>query len=481
MIAALYGAVPRMEELALDEPVDWQINEGQHWAVIGQNGAGKSLLCNLLLGRVLLKSGKRELKYGDKISEWAKMIAFNDLYSLPDVRNSYYQQRWNATEIETVPTVRTLLGELADKQELLRMSENFHLSPMLDKPVLALSCGEMRKFLIVKAMQSAPKLLILDNPFVGLDAASRKELSDIFSVVAGQGKMHLILLVSEPSDIPSVVTNVLPVKNKHILPSCTRMEFLQNQRFIDDLFDISSLKQKQYRTSVPVETLEEELFRLDKVSVCYGRHTLLNRISWQVNKGEHWALVGPNGAGKSTLLSLLCGDNPQAYAQQVFLFGKKRGSGESIWDIKKRIGYLSPEMQLYFSTPLPAVDVVASGFFDTMGLFRKPKEEQRHAALLLMDYFGIQELSERLFTKLSSGEQRLVLLCRALVKEPEILILDEPLQGLDKRMKEMARNIIGNFIEQGKRTMLYVSHNLEELPPSVHRIYSLPGGNISMR
>ena len=481
MIAVLKNAQPRLKEYTFAQPVNWQINEGEQWAVIGKNGAGKSLLCNLLFGHYWLKSGTREFKYGDKISEWAKMITFNDLYTLPGTRNSYYQQRWNSTEIETVPTVLSVLGQQQNEEDLYNIAETFRLKTMLPKPTIALSCGEMRKFLIIKAIQTRPKLLILDNPFVGLDKTSRKELTNILDIIAQQKEITTILLVADVRDIPESVTHILPIKNRELMPPVGRKEFIQDKTTIKKLFDLTIDIEKETPPYIKDTLDTKEIFRLENVTIRYGEHMLLNNITWQINKGEHWALFGPNGSGKSTLLSLLCGDNPQAYAQKVFLFGKKRGTGESIWDIKRHIGYLSPEMQLYFNAPIPTVNIVASGFFDTMGLFREPNEQQRKAALDMMEYFGIRALEQKIFTQLSSGEQRLVLLCRTLVKMPDILILDEPLQGLDMQAKETARRIISNYIGEQKKTMIYVSHDIEELPISVDRIFVLPQGKVSMR
>jgi len=474
--AALHKAIPSMEGMRFSHPLTWQIGTGEHWAVIGPNGAGKSLLIDLLLGRLLLKEGRRTFRYGSNISEWVKTITFNDLYTLPGIRESYYQQRWNSADITEVPTVRSLLGNSGNT--FFDPNSNFYLGKMSDKPVLALSCGEMRKFLIVRAMLAAPKLLVLDNPYVGLDVASRSELSSIFKAIAAQGQMQLLFLLSDPADIPEAVTHVLPVKERTLLPSLTREAFLSNAPLINRLFDLDNTKDISFPFNQPVEGSSAEMARLDKVTIRYGENVLLNEISWQINRGEQWLLYGPNGSGKSTLISLLYGDNPQAYAQKVYLFGRKRGTGESIWDIKRPIGYLSPEMQLYFNTPLPAAEVVASGFFDTMGLFRKPTTGQYAFALDLMESFGIKSLSGKLFTLLSSGEQRLVLLCRALVKEPEFLILDEPMQGLDLRTKQVVKSAIDQFVNRDGRTLLYVSHNTPEIPLSAKLRLSLPEGMV---
>ena len=206
---------------------------------------------------------------------------------------------------------------------------------------------------------------------------------------------------------------------------------------------------------------------MDKVNICYGTRCILKDLDWTIKKGEKWALSGENGAGKSTLLSLICADNPQSYTCDISLFGKKRGTGESIWDIKKHIGYVSPEMFRSYLKNLPVIEIVASGLFDTVGLYRRPKEDQLAVCEWWLDIFGIEGLKERNFLQLSSGEQRLVLLARAFVKDPDLLILDEPLHGLDNNQCRLIKDIIEAFCRRKDKTLIMVTHYPEELPKSI--------------
>ena len=214
-------------------------------------------------------------------------------------------------------------------------------------------------------------------------------------------------------------------------------------------------------------------FRMEHVSIRYGSRTILKDLNWEVKNGEKWALLGPNGSGKSTLLSLVYADNPQSYANTLYLFDRKRGSGESIWEIKKRIGYVSPEMHLFYRENVPTSQVVGSGFFDSVGLFRKCTDEQLQVALAWMRIFGIEDLRDRLFLTLSSGEQRLALLARAFVKDPDLIVLDEPLHGLDINNKRKAAAIIERFCTQPGKTLIYVTHYPEELPACVDKQFRL--------
>ena len=195
-------------------------------------------------------------------------------------------------------------------------------------------------------------------------------------------------------------------------------------------------------------------------------------LDWTVRRGEHWALSGQNGSGKSTLLSLVCADNPQGYACDISLFGHRRGSGESIWDIKRHIGYVSPEMHRSYKQNIPAIQIVASGLKDTVGLYVRANEEEKEQCRKWLRRLGIGHLENRHFMEMSSGEQRLVLLARAFVKEPDLLILDEPLHGLDDDNRVMVKELVDEYCQNPDVTLIYVTHYQEELPHCIdHSIY----------
>ena len=216
------------------------------------------------------------------------------------------------------------------------------------------------------------------------------------------------------------------------------------------------------------------IIHFNHVTIRYGARTILKDLDWTVMQGEHWALSGQNGSGKSTLLSLVCADNPQSYACNISLFGHKRGSGESIWDIKKHIGYVSPEMHRSYKQNIPSIEIVASGLKDTIGLYTRPKEDEKIQCRKWLKVFGIGNLEDRKFHEMSSGEQRLVLLARAFVKEPDLLILDEPLHGLDDINRKMVKDIVDDYCKNPEVTLIYVTHYQEELPRCIDHSISLP-------
>ena len=189
-----------------------------------------------------------------------------------------------------------------------------------------------------------------------------------------------------------------------------------------------------------------------------------------MKQGQNWAIVGPNGAGKTTLLNLIFGDNPQAYANEIYLFGKRRGSGESIWSIKQRIGFISPEFQIRYRKQMRVLDVVVSGFYDSVGLYRQADPEKMKMAKQWISLFGIDNLSAENFEQLSYGEQRMVLLARAVVKSPLLLILDEPCQGLDPANRKIMLDLFDLIGRTGRTQLIYVTHYPEEIPECITHV-----------
>lgn len=467
-VISIGGVVPRLPELRFAAPLNWEVHAGEQWTIVGPNGSGKTLIADIVQNKYALKEGTVTLGYEGNTRDLVKSIAFKDIYSLADCRNTYYQQRWHATETEEVPTVETLLAAYAGTAKLEKALAVFGIKELLPKKLLFLSSGELRKFLIIRTLLSEPKILILDNPFIGLDAPSRELLTDMLQHLAGFGGVQVILLLSNPDDIPQMITHVLAVDRQRNAVSYTRDAFLADSDALQRLFPAHNepvvLPVTEKTPSGHAVTL-----RMERVSIRYGSRTILKELDWEVKNGEKWALAGPNGAGKSTLLSLVYADNPQSYANTLYLFDRKRGSGESIWEIKQRIGYVSPEMHLYYMENVPVLRIVGSGFFDSVGLYRKCDVQQEAVALEWMRLFGIDGLKDRSFLTLSSGEQRLALLARAFVKDPDLIVLDEPLHGLDSANKRLAARIIEAFCARPGKTLIYVTHYPHELPACVDK------------
>lgn len=453
------------------EPINLHIEKGEQIAIVGDNAAGKSRLVEVLTGHYPLLLNEVQYDFSPSesslVSDNLKYISFRDSYGEQD-GTYYYQQRWNQHDIaEDTPKVGQLLKSNT-------FSQMFHLDELADKYIISLSSGELRKFQMAKALATNPRILILDNPFIGLDAQTRKDFRNLLETLTREANMLVILVLSKRDDIPDFITHVLPVEGLRLLPKM-RLEEYRKQYAGIPRPELSE-EIKDWIANLPVRELKEsdfyphnggEILRFRDVSIRYGERTILQPLNWTVHEGERWALSGPNGSGKSTLLSLVCADNPQAYACNIELFGHRRGTGESIWQIKEHIGYVSPEMHRAYLKDIPSIDVVASGLSDSVGLYMRPKPEQKQTCLDWMRVFGVDGVADRSFLQLSSGEQRLCLLARAFVKDPELLILDEPLHGLDDRDRSLVRQIIKQFCLRKHKTLVMVTHYQEELPDCI--------------
>ena len=465
----------RKPEWSMAEPVDFTLEPGEHIAIVGRNGAGKSMFVDLITGRHPAFPGQVRYSFDEPYNR-LKHISFRDTYGGDNDRTYFLQQRWNQMEIdEETPTVGQKLEEayrLAGDDTPARRAlqqhiyEQFHLGPLLDKYIILLSSGELRKYKLAASLFSAPRVLIMENPFIGLDTETRRQLSDLLAMLARDEGLQIILVLAKTDEIPDFITHIVEVRDMRVLPKIPRSEAL-GRKPLGNLQSPDSCLQ----STSPLTPREIIAFR--HVTIRYGARTILRDLNWTVCRGEHWSLYGQNGSGKSTLLSLVCADNPQGYACDISLFGHQRGSGESIWDIKRRIGYVSPEMHRSYKQNIPALQIVASGLKDSVGLYVRPTELESSQCLRWMERFGIGYLADRNFQQMSSGEQRLVLVARAFVKEPDLLILDEPLHGLDDVNRSMVKDIVDDYCCDPEKTLIYVTHYQEELPRCINHSLTL--------
>lgn len=470
----LQGGVTRDRVARFSAPLSLEIKKGEHLAVVGPNGAGKSLLVDVLLGRYPLGEGSIEYDFspsqGNRVYENVKYITFRDTYGSADA-NYCYQLRWNThDQDDAIPTVRELLGKVEDEALLHEVLQMFALEHLVNKRIVLLSSGELRKFQIAEALLATPRLLIVDNPFIGLDVATRALLCSVLGQLSARQNLQIVLVLSQLDDVPEFITSVVSVDGMSVAAKVSREEYLSHLDIVHDVAAIKKAQQRVLSLSGKQSYCSQdggEVIRLNNVSVKYDERVILKELDWVVEQGDIWALSGENGAGKSTLLSLVCADNLQSYACDIELFGRKRGTGESIWEIKKHIGYVSPEMHRSYLRNLPVIDIVASGLHDSIGLYVSTPPEELAACEWWLETFGISALRDKSFFKISSGEQRLVLLARAFVKDPSLLILDEPLHGLDTYNRCMARAIIEAFSQRNGKTMIFVSHYEDELPNTV--------------
>ena len=521
-IIEVKGGEVRHPQYKMNAPIDFELMAGEQLAIVGDNGSGKTRLIDVLTGKCALMP-MNGVKYdfapskAKMVSDNIKYLSFRDSYGTNE-GVYYYQQRWNQNDIEETPLVRDLLTESfrmaeegltrktvfdkflvrdetpgqeaarlaqeeADRQAMHRelekvrthLYEVFHLEQLLDKHIILLSSGELRKFQLTKTLLTNPRVLIMDNPFIGLDVTARGQLSEFLTLLTRETNVAVVLVLSKTDDIPDFITHVVEVKDLRVGRKMTLQAFRESREPVPARM-LSEEKESAILNlpSSPSGNVEphSSIISFNQVNIRYGERTILKDLSFTVKEGEHWALNGENGAGKSTLLSIVCADNPQSYANDIVLFGHQRGKGESIWDIKRHIGYISPEMHRAFMRDIPAIDIVASGLSDVSGLYRRARAEQRAVCEFWMDIFGVKKYADTTFLKLSSGEQRLVLLARAFVKDPSLLILDEPLHGLDLKNRRLVKDIIEVFCQRPHKTLLMVTHYREEYPRNIdHEIY----------
>lgn len=436
--------------------------------IYGENGSGKTTLGTIL--------EKGRYAYGNRIkfvddSLSVKMISFTDIHSLSGMEVQYYAQRMEATMNDYVPTVGDIMKDRINLPLWNKLTQSLALYDVCEKKINYLSSGELRKLLIINALLENPDLLIIDNPYIGLDAHSREEVNSALQGLSDDG-VSVLLLISDRAEIPPFTDSIIEMKGLEILtPLCERNQVRKFKEFSEAEFDI--LPELPERTVKPKNHTVS--FGIKNGHIQYGNKEIVNKFNWEVRKGEAWQLYGQNGSGKSLLLSLVCADNPQAYSNDITIFDKKRGSGESIWEIKDAIGYVSPEMQLYFKSNSNIREIIVQGMRNSLNRYKPVTEDEKNTADKWMEILNISNLAEKRFTELSSGEQRLVMLARAFIKQPELLVLDEPLHGLDHKNKKRIMEITDRLTRQNGTSLIYVTHYDSELPDCITYKKSMSG------
>lgn len=460
--------------------------EGQHWAITGDSGRELTAFLETLRGNTHLPEGRiyRQFasEYISQKTEEGSVHSFRDLIAYvsqqyrfrnkSNLQNFYFQQRFNSSEADEAATVSAYLKEnstpIPGPWTLEKVTALLRLTPLLDSSILKLSNGETRRLALALGLLRQPKIYLMDQPMTGLDQESRAAFGDFLKAIISKG-IH-VLITTSSAEIPEGITHVGELKSSGKIQIWERENYALNKSQTEDL-PWNSDFMKALLEGLP--KAENEVIRLENVSIRYGEKTILNQVNWQVNPGERWQLKGKNGSGKSTLISLLIGENPQAYSQNFWLFGRKRGSGESIWDVKRPIGFVAPELVRFFPSNQTVRKVILSGFFDTMGLFKKTTAEQESKMNQWLQLFNLETFANLPIQRIPLEQQRWTLLARALIKAPKLLILDEASQGMDERQRVIFRETVQKILELTQITLIYVSHYQEDIPENVDRIFEL--------
>ena len=493
-LISLHNISVRAGERVCLKNVNWTIHRGEQWALVGPNGSGKSQLAKVIAGESVPAEGELEYHFGlgdlDNVPEdEIECVSLESHRALAETVSEYHQARWASFEGEDCPTVRAFLkGNLRKHDsrpvELDALVRRLGMDALLDRRLIHLSNGETRKVLLTKALLARPRLLIFDDPYAGLDAHSRLVLKGILGGLMRHG-VAILLVARTLDELPGEVTHLAYVDKGRVTAMGLKERLLSDACLAalmkggTETF-VAGVRLPQDRLAEPREK-PDVLVRMRNVSVAYDGVDILRNINWTIRAGEHWALLGPNGSGKSTLLSLILADNPQAYASDMELFGSPKGSGESIWDIKERIGWVAPEMQVFYDGDATCLHVVCSGFFDSIGLYQRCSPRQYRTARRWLHDFGLEKVTNAPFHSLSEGQQRMALIARALVKDPLMLILDEPCAGLDETHRRAVLNLVNAIGTQMNTTILLVTHHEDEIPPCISHVLRLRKGRIERR
>lgn len=451
----------------------FKLQPGECCTIIGNNGSGKTVLAHALNHDITPIDG-------NYINDFhSEMVSFEKQMQL-------FEAEWqkNNTDMldadeELATSVSAIIQEnQKDTERCQQLAEQFKIAHLMNQPFTALSSGEGRKVLLARALMNKPSLLILDEPFDGLDVTARKQLMYLLADLQRQG-MTLVIIVNRFEDIPDFAEKLGWILD------CQFAELVDRANFFADPVTQQLMN---YATTAdvelppPLDSADKPavlpLIQLNHIHVTFDDRPILRDLTWGVAPGQHWHIAGPNGCGKTTLLNLITGDNPQCYCNDITLFGHKRGSGESIWDIKKQLGIVGPAMHLAYRVSATPLTVLLSGFYDSIGLYQQPGDQEVGLAQAWLALLGMQNVAESAFHQLSYGQQRLLLIARAMLKHPAVLILDEPLQGLDGINRMLVLRYIDRLVSHSQCQLLYVSHYEEDIPACMtHRLQFIPDSN----
>ena len=492
---------------------NWCWHPGEQWAILGPTGGGKSLFIQAMQGRLPRVRG--ELNYGFEPATGDRWTDGDDLApeaaivevspqtqrELARRESSYYQSRWHSGVAEGQRTVAGFLSQDAvenildcevnarrsnprvfarSRAEVMRW---LGIEGLGRRKLVYLSNGEQRKVLLARALLEAPRILVLDDPYGGLDAATRERLRRVIQRSMRAGG-RVLVATSRIEEIPRDTTHLILVRGKRVVALGLKEKVLNmalTRRLCGNPIPNASSAPaatprhaRSARRAAPARPVIE----LEDVQIEARGKKILNGVSWTVRAGERWALFGPNGAGKTTLLSLIQGDHPQVYAQNVRLFGVPAASTQSLWKTRLRIGWMSPELTLHYPPEWPCLDVVCSGYDNSIGLYHGCSAGRRATARRWLRRMGLGSVAREAFGALSTGVQRMVLLCRAVVKRPELLVLDEPCQGVDAGHRRAILAAVDRWVEETGATLLFVSHHRDELPRCITRVIELHRGKV---
>lgn len=453
--------------------LNWQLPAAQQWAVIGRNGSGKTALARLLGRQIAIASG--ELRYADGFDATRDIayVSFELQKNLCERDQHLDMSELSESAFDAGTTAYSaILQQRAEPNNFSELIRDYGLDSLLETGIRYLSSGEMRKVLILRALLEQPRLLVLDDPLEGLDRHMRQQIARLLERAMTHGQQTL-LLSRRKQDVLAPVSHILIMDELDIVAAGPRDEIIASRAW-RELFPQppplpATLPAPEPARTVFIPEPGQALIEAHQLCASFQGKAVLQNIDFCLGYGEHIAISGPNGCGKSTLLNLVSGENHKAYGQDIKLFGRQRGSGETLWQVKSRFGVVSNAIQARYIRGWNTLGVVISGFYDSIGLYQNYAASERKAALEWLDALQIADTATQRFHTLSYGQQRMVLLARAMVTYPPILILDEACTGLDDYNRQWVLRMVDHIAGHSSTQLIYVSHLSDELPSCINR------------
>ena len=438
--------------------INWVIHPEHHWLICGNNGSGKSALAAIL-------TGAGDIRHGivKDLPQRIGVVSFEAQQALIEAERRKDDADIMDVIAEGTPVAKIIAAVAKNKPLADQLCNKFGLTPLLNRAFRKLSTGESRKVMLIRALTCEPELLILDEPFEGLDVTSLEALQSHLNDIAST--TPIIMVLNRLDQCPAFITHLAYINNGELAQQVSRKDteaWQQMQGLLHLKTSELSLPATDTDTALPALDATAPLVRITEGTIKYPDTVIFEHLNWTINQGEHWQLTGPNGSGKTGLLSLITGDHPQCYVNDIFVFGFQRGSGESIWQIKQFIGYVSTALQWEYTVGTSLRNVIISGFYDSIGLYSKPTDNQRKIADEWLEVLGMKSRADETFNSQSYGDQRLLLIARSMVKHPPLLILDEPCLGLDDMNRQRVLALIELICKRSDSTVLYVNHHAED-------------------
>jgi len=484
-LVSIDNAQCRVKRQVLLTVEHFAIELGQHWCLFGQNGSGKTLLANLLAGKRLESSNY--VSYGANFDPARDLhiVSFEEQQRLWERDNRLDISEFSSDAQDKGTVAADLIRASRSKQDqddefLAGLVQQLALEAVLDKGIRFLSSGQIRKVLIARSLYAyrngLPQLLILDDPLESIDRDSQEQIrSTLEKTMSAQ--FSSLQLCRRAQDILPGVSHMAVMQRTSTRMQISRQGTLAEVWNTPEFEGVGAVESEATASldallpqEAPIRKESEELIRLENVQASYGDNRVLVDVNWIMTGRDHVLIEGPNGCGKSTLLSLIDGENHKGYGQQVFLFGRLKGSGETIWETKKHFGLVSNELHNKYIKGWRVLDVVVSGFFDSVGLYDEGGTAEVGQAGRWIAALGLEQWEKEYYHEISFGQQRLVLLARAMIKKPRILILDEPCVGLDDFHRQLILRVLDAIAERSLTNILYVTHVADEQPRCINQI-----------